>query len=157
MRRGGGAGPLKDLLAIHDDFDRAPAFLGEHRHHWIEVGHRLPPKAATNFHRNDFDLGFRKTENGRRGRPNREGALSTRPDRHVVIGRPGYRADVGFDVAMMDRLRRELPFDDDIRLAESRLHVTQLVLDMTSNIAFDARVVPPCKAFDPEPRGHLLM
>ena len=64
---------------------------------------------------------------------------------------------MGFDVAMMDRLRGELPFDDDIRLAESCLHVPQLVLDMAGNIALDACVVPTGKPFDPEPRGHLLM
>ena len=58
---------------------------------------------------------------------------------------------------MMDRLRGELPFDDDIRLAESRLHVPTLVLDMAGNIALHARVVTPGKAFDPEARRHLLM
>src|SRR5262249_55565106 len=97
------------------------------------------------------------SQSGGRGRPNREGALGTRPDRQVAIGRPGRRGDVGFDVAMMDRLRGELPFDDDIRLPESRLHVPKLVLDMAGDIALDARVVTPGKAFDPQARRHLLM
>src|SRR5262249_34357719 len=157
MRRGGGTGSLKDLLAIHDDFDRTTAFLGEHRSHRIEVGHGLPPKATTNFHGNDFDLGFGQTENGRRGRPNRKGPLGTRPDRNGVTGRPGHGADVGFDVAMMDRLCGDLPFDDDISLAESRLHVPQLVLDMAGNVALDTRVIPTGEPFNPEPCGHLLM
>src|SRR5262249_2635614 len=103
------------------------------------------------------DLGFGYAEDGGRGRPNREGALGTRPDRQVAIRRPGRRADVGFDVAMMDRLRGELPFDDDLRLPESHLHVPELVLDMAGDIALDARVLPPGKAFDPETRRHLLM
>src|SRR5215510_13692363 len=80
MRRANGAGPLKDLLARHDDLDRTATFLGEHRYDRIEVGDGLSPKPATNFHGDDFDLGFGYAENGGRGRPNRKGALGTRPD-----------------------------------------------------------------------------
>ena len=80
-----------------------------------------------------------------------EVALTAGPDGQAAILTPIGGRGVGFDIALMDRLRPELPFNDDVRFFEPLLDVAGLEEEVVGYIGAGGGV-----AFVPQPPGRTL-
>ena len=124
---GAGARTTKHVFARHAHLDRTSGELGQHQRHGFEIHGGLAAKASADLRRYHLQLVDVHVHLVRQVVANVEMALRGGPDGRLgafVIGRKACR---WFDVALVNRRRRERAFDDHVRFRETGFHVADLV------------------------------
>ena len=130
------SGRLEDIGPGHRNLQGTARLLREHRGYRLEVDHRLATEAPADLHRNGLDSGGGDAQHARRSVPYRKVALRAAPDCDSAVRQPPRGRGMRLDIALVDRLRAELALDDNVRLPESLLNVTDAHLVVARNVAF---------------------
>ena len=154
---GGRAAALENFLAAHGDFHRAAGFFRQGRRYRSQVSYALGPETAADFHRDDFDQGFRDAQDGGGRGPHRKSALSAGPDGKATVARPLGGGNMGFNVALMDGLGFVLPLDDYIGGGKTLFHIAEFVLQVAGDVAALAGVVAGAETLHPKAGRHIVV
>src|ERR1700730_10102985 len=107
------------LFAGHHDLDRPTRLAGQSQRHRLDVDERLAAEPAADLGRGDTNAGDIDVEQFRAIGADHELTLAAGPDLHLPIGSGRDDTGVRLDIALMHRLGRIAPLDDDIGLAEA--------------------------------------
>ena len=107
---------------------------------------------------NNFNLGLGDADDSGSLGADVEQALGAGVNRDAAVGRPHGGGHVRLDIALVHGLGVKFPFDDDVCLGKALLNVANLVLDMSGDVALDARCrrrerTAPCGSRWSCPRG----
>ena len=119
----GRSGRPEYLFAAHHDLDRPARFLRQHIGDRLEIDDRLAAKAAADLGRDRADIGDVGADDARGVAAHHELALARAPDRGLAVGCDRNHAGMRLDIALVHRLGRVAPLDDDFGFAEPGLDI----------------------------------
>ncbi len=122
-RTRGRSGRPEHLLAAHHDLDRPPRFFRQHVGDRLEIDDRLAAEAAADLGRDRADVGDVGADDAGGVAAHHELALARAPDRGLAVGCDRNDTGMRLDIALVHRLCRVAPLDDDVGLAEPGLDV----------------------------------